>query len=218
MADTAAVENIGLQSTAPAPGVEPPPPEPRTKACRYCAVEIPHKAILCGECGSFQDWRGRASASALVLSLLVALISVLGSTIPVFTSATRAAASDLSVQAFFYTDSGLSLLVRNRGSRPGFVKSCKVAIINDGNRVWDFNFNLDGRTSSRIVGPDALQEVFWKTDMNWVETYIQKNGLLPKVASGELKARVEVELGLYEGKVGNAIVGETPFKHFFWKY
>jgi hypothetical protein len=47
------------------------------KPCALCGMEIPLGALKCSHCDSFQDWRKHLPFSSTVLSLLVALLSVL---------------------------------------------------------------------------------------------------------------------------------------------
>lgn len=55
--------------------------------CKQCCNDIPQRALLCSECGSYQDWRGWFSVSSTVLALLTALLSVLGIVTPVIINA-----------------------------------------------------------------------------------------------------------------------------------
>jgi hypothetical protein len=48
-----------------------------TKPCKVCGEEIRESARKCNHCDSYQDWRLNIGFSNTVLSLLVALCSVL---------------------------------------------------------------------------------------------------------------------------------------------
>lgn len=52
------------------------------KSCKLCGMWIPKAALRCGKCEAFQDWRGRLPANALMLSLIVSLVSVVGAVAP----------------------------------------------------------------------------------------------------------------------------------------
>lgn len=69
-----------LPSSPQAASGSPPPPSPTL--CVVCRNSIPEGALKCTECGSFQNWRRHLDFSSLVLSLLVALLSVSGIVIP----------------------------------------------------------------------------------------------------------------------------------------
>jgi hypothetical protein len=51
-------------------------PIPQTKRCRDCAQDIPAAALKCTHCDAWQNWRGALSFSIPVLSLLLAILSV----------------------------------------------------------------------------------------------------------------------------------------------
>ena len=51
--------------------------------CHNCSELIPAQAKQCTHCDAYQDWRRHIPLSSTVLSLLVALFAVLGTTIPV---------------------------------------------------------------------------------------------------------------------------------------
>ena len=51
--------------------------EAPTKLCKYCQKPMPHKAVICTECTSWQNWRGKLNVSVPVLSLLLALATVI---------------------------------------------------------------------------------------------------------------------------------------------
>lgn len=60
---------------------------PGTKRCKVCAEPINISAKKCIHCQSDQEWTSRLGFSATVLSLLVALITVLTAAIPVIRDA-----------------------------------------------------------------------------------------------------------------------------------
>ena len=54
-----------------------------TKPCIACGNNIPAAAIKCAKCSAYQNWRRFLGVSTNMLSLLVALVAVLGATVPV---------------------------------------------------------------------------------------------------------------------------------------
>src|SRR5829696_6773442 len=54
------------------------------KLCRACKLPMPAGANKCTKCSSLQNWRRYLDMSGLVLSLLVALTSVLAFAIPIW--------------------------------------------------------------------------------------------------------------------------------------
>ncbi len=66
------------------------------KLCRICCEPIAAGARKCIHCDSFQDWRGNLGVSATVLSLLVALVSVLTASAPILTKTLTPERSDLA--------------------------------------------------------------------------------------------------------------------------
>jgi ribosomal protein L40E len=98
-----------------APKQAPKPPRPM-KFCRRCSEEIPAVATYCRPCGSYQDWRVFVPGSSIVLSLLLALFSVLGTIAP-------------KVGEWMHRNSETSVLIVD-----GDKDDLCVAVSNDGNR------------------------------------------------------------------------------------
>jgi hypothetical protein len=94
---------------------------PATKSCRICAEEIKWAATQCIHCKSYQDWRSTLGFSTTVLSLLVALVSVLTVALPVFKAAVTPKNSALTYTVQGSTEGRIFVLVSNLGNRPGSV-------------------------------------------------------------------------------------------------
>jgi hypothetical protein len=96
-----------------------------SKPCVVCQEPIKRHATKCVHCGSYQDWRSNISfsLSTSVLSLLVALVTVLTAAVPVFKEALTPKNSDLtfSFQGASTDPIRLIVLATNRGVRPGTV-------------------------------------------------------------------------------------------------
>jgi hypothetical protein len=96
-----------------------------SKPCVVCQEPIRAHAKKCVHCGSYQDWRSNISMSLItsVLSLLVALVTVLTAAVPVARDALTPHNSDLmfSFQGASTDPIRLIVLATNRGVRPGTV-------------------------------------------------------------------------------------------------
>jgi len=169
-----ATDTIAPSVQSVATEVPPSPPETSSKSseperpCKLCRRPIPTGARLCAICGSYQNWLGGISRSGLVLSLLVALVSVSAVALPIFRTALRPARSEVRKVDYYYTDTGVSILLENKGSKHGFVSSCKMDVLDGSQYVWSFNFNLDSRSPTRVVPPDSVVEIFYRTDRTWM--------------------------------------------------
>jgi hypothetical protein len=95
---------------------------PGTKRCKVCAEPINVSAKRCIHCQSDQGWASRLGFSATVLSLLVALITVLTAAIPVIKDALTPRNSGLTASFQGADPVGVHVLVSNDGIRPGSVK------------------------------------------------------------------------------------------------
>lgn len=114
----------------PSPMAEPERPGPSTerpsastKPCRECGSVIPSSARLCKECKSYQSgWRAVVSVSTPVLALAVALVSVLGSTVPAIHAAAHRPASKLSFGPAALRGDLALVSVTNTGDAPAIVR------------------------------------------------------------------------------------------------
>jgi hypothetical protein len=102
--------------------------EPTTKACRTCASNIPVAAILSKECKSYQDWRGWLSISQVGLALAVALVSVVGSTVPTLIDLFTAKNSKLSLNFAGAAGGQVLLAVANPGNRAGTILTGELPV------------------------------------------------------------------------------------------
>lgn len=202
------------------PEVSVPVKTPALQPCKSCGTQIPVGAKLCSVCKSYQNWLGSINNSALILSLLVALFSVLSTAVPAVRNALRPDRSDLRLKRFYYTESGVSLIVNNTGRMPGFVSSCKMQLANGSSSIWDFNFNLEKPSDTRVVKADTIVELFFKTDHGWM-TDVLKEKVGPTwqalLNGGNLKAHLIVDLTQFDGSTDRR-ESVTPFKDFYYKY
>ena len=98
-----------------------------TKPCKICQEPINRGARKCIHCQSSQGWLSGLAVSATMMSLLVALVSVLAAAVPAFKSLLTPVNSDLVFVPQGMTRETVSVLVYNRGIRPGTFRSGSVA-------------------------------------------------------------------------------------------
>jgi hypothetical protein len=126
-----------------------------TKPCKVCAEPIKQAARICNQCKSYQDWRANINVSSTVLSLLVALVTVLTAAVPAIKSALTPEDSQLS---FVFQDASfdsIGILVSNSGIRPGAVGGGQFLLTGDP-LIWSFiELSIVGRPngSSFIIDP-----------------------------------------------------------------
>jgi hypothetical protein len=104
---------------------------PGTKRCKICKEPINSEARKCIHCQSDQGWRSRLSVSTAMMSLLVALVSVLTVAIPVIKTLVTPENSELVFAPQGATAETISVLVSNKGIRAGSVRSGAV-VLDDG--------------------------------------------------------------------------------------
>jgi hypothetical protein len=104
-------------------------PRPETLSrCSSCQEPIHPKAKLCKTCKSYQDWRRHFNFSAVVLSLLVALISVISAVGPQIISWLPPLGSQLEVKQFYYSTDAIVLIVENKGNQAGLIGRVNVTL------------------------------------------------------------------------------------------
>lgn len=93
-----------------------------------CRKQIPHDAIICTECDSYQDWRRYFGVSGTILSLLVALISVLTVAVPVIRSGLTPERSVVHCDVLRWNrEAGtVAVVVSNSGTRPAAVQTLSL--------------------------------------------------------------------------------------------
>jgi hypothetical protein len=98
-------------------------PRPETMSrCLSCQEPIHPKAKLCKTCKSYQDWRRHFDFSAVVLSLLVALISVISAVGPRIISWLPPFGSRLEVKSSYYSTDAIVLIVETRAIGLGILE------------------------------------------------------------------------------------------------
>jgi uncharacterized membrane protein len=92
-----------------------------TKPCNVCGEAIKLAARKCIHCESYQDWHADIGMSSTVLSLLIALISVLTISVPVVRNALTPKNSNLEYSYQGTASKVITVLVANTGIRTGDV-------------------------------------------------------------------------------------------------
>jgi hypothetical protein len=103
---------------------------PGTKPCKICREPINSEARKCIHCQSSQSFLSGLAVSATMMSLLVALVSVLSAAVPAMRSLLTPVNSDLVFVPQGVTAQTVSVLVSNRGIRPGSLRSGAVELDN----------------------------------------------------------------------------------------
>jgi hypothetical protein len=120
---------------------------PGTKPCRVCCEPINEKASRCIHCQSEQaELRYRLGFSGTVLSLLVALASVLAVAVPAIKDVLTPRNSAFRFSYQTITDGSLKILVSNVGIRPGSLREDARLLIRKSNT--DSEVRLLHRTSA----------------------------------------------------------------------
>lgn len=93
----------------------------KTKACGVCSEQVPDTAKFCTHCNHYLDWRRWLSMSQTTLSLLVALVSVIGAMGPAIVQAFRADNSKVKATFQSFVGGKVLMIVSNTGARAGNV-------------------------------------------------------------------------------------------------
>jgi hypothetical protein len=97
----------------------------------------------CIHCDSYQDWRGNISLGGTVLSLLVAVFSVLTVAVPVLVAALSLKNSDLIFTLQYADADKIEMLASNVGSRPGTMSSFARVIDQDKSVLLQYQLDVD---------------------------------------------------------------------------
>lgn len=102
--------------------------EPKTKPCKVCGEAIQPSATKCTHCDSYQNWYSNVGISTAVLSLLVALISVVSTSAPVIKDLITPKDSELTVSIQGMNAQNISIMVSNLGVRAGSIRGGKISL------------------------------------------------------------------------------------------
>ena len=151
----------------------------KTSTCYLCQEPIYPTAKMCNACHSYQDWRRFFSFSSVILSLLIALISVVSAVGPGIVGMLFPPRSHLVFVRCNYTKDGIAVFVENEGSRPGGIGGvtmlvyCKGLYFKPGdvpaelpdapdrrkNTFGFFKPSLDSREESMTIQPNSPKAV-----------------------------------------------------------
>lgn len=101
---------------------------PSVKKCVMCTKELPADARICTECDCYQDWRQYFGLSSTVLSLLVALFSVLTVAVPVISDALTPKISSVHCNLISWDENTgeVRIAVSNEGARAAVIKTLQL--------------------------------------------------------------------------------------------
>jgi hypothetical protein len=90
-----------------------------------CRKEIPSGAKICTECNCYQDWRRYFGVSGTILSLFVALFSVLAVALPVIWNTLTPNRSEVQCNLLNWSENTgeVTIIVSNKGNRPAVLKA-----------------------------------------------------------------------------------------------
>lgn len=102
--------------------------EAQAKLCRHCKCTIHKDATYCAECHLYQDHRRFVWFGTTTLSLLIALITVIGFVSPKVAKALYPPADSLQIQLLECGNGGgvVTLVVSNTGERAGAIRSIVI--------------------------------------------------------------------------------------------
>jgi len=116
--------------------------------CKICGEPISTTARKCTHCDSYQDWRGGINISNTVLSLLVALVSVLAVAIPAIHEALKAKNSELRFAFQGANTEAITIFATNSGTRPGTVQSTLTLKVSAAGKTVEVPLTIQLRESS----------------------------------------------------------------------
>lgn len=181
---------------------------PNEKKCVECYSDIPLKARKCVHCGAYQtSWR-YISFSSTFLALLIALLSVAGTTLPPLVSAIKDG-TNISVTLTAAENLEITTFIKNTGQRAGVVFLPYVSVCLEGEecdyfaswrnlevRFKDFDGYVGGGQSKIVkllLTEDACREIGADSQESAEEVLDQFDTLR---ASCLLRYRVQDFLGL----------------------
>lgn len=136
--------------------------------CRFCGSQMASGFVFCKECDHFNDWRRHFNVSTTVLSLLVALFSVLGLNLSAIFDLVFPSRASLAVGAAIVSPFQINLTATNIGEQPGYLGSsinCRPA--NAGGNYLSFASGIID-----VVAPGAQAEsVYHVNSTYWIKFF-----------------------------------------------
>lgn len=167
-------------------------PEVREVRCIECREIINEQARVCLKCNSRQDWRRHLSFSSTILSLLIALASVLSTAIPAIVSALTPHSSHINVAVVRWRNHAsvqnyqedrkfdFQLYVSNSGSRRGGIGRVKMRPAGVKQAPWeelDVTHHYAGGTE--LIDPGTAHFLYYSRASLFSPTRKQPAPLLP---------------------------------------
>lgn len=125
-----------------------------TKVCALCAEAVAATAIKCKHCDAYQGRWLFLNLSAPVLSLLVALVSILALAIPAMVAVFERPGSDVRLAFQYFEDGTAHFVASNSGTRPGSVGEVYFDYGSQGTR-----YALRSQSERRMIAPNASEEM-----------------------------------------------------------
>jgi hypothetical protein len=100
------------------------------KTCKFCCSEVPKTAVICTNCGQYQNWRKYVNLSSVFLSLAIALFTVVSFTLPVLRAQFEAPKTELTATLLGINDGMFHFLIANSGNRIGTVSGFRLLELN----------------------------------------------------------------------------------------
>jgi hypothetical protein len=162
--------------------------------CLVCREDIQEGAKKCIHCDSYQDWRRYFSVGTVVLSLLIALFSVLTTLIPVVLDAFHTPRAKLEFKVLECKVDGVRVRVRNTGDQLTAVSGGEVRLHRGGGAV-EPGWALKPAGGAKTIFPGKQSEFRLALDSS--------DGLLPRARGDGDECRYQVEL-IEESLLGEA--------------
>ncbi len=126
-----------------------PPPT----VCKVCMLPMPSGARKCAECSSWQDWRSHVTFGSTLLSLLVALVSVLTFAVPIWkTSLTPDVHLPAPVLLDINEGAEATFVVTNAGKLPTILEYLVM-----GTNDAVLSFDMSGMSPhERVIEPNRI--------------------------------------------------------------
>lgn len=136
-----------------------------TKPCAMCGEPIRINAKKCVHCGSYQSWRGRINFSATILSLLVALTAVIGSTVPAIKAFLVPSVATFRFSPPTFNLGSVSVTATNIGAQPATLDSAFIMIPQKtGGQPYIFDLPSPNKASEQTVGPGETKILTYNFD------------------------------------------------------
>lgn len=191
--------------------------EPK-KPCLICAEPIAFAAKKCKYCGSYQDYRRHFTFSGTILSLLVALVSVLALSAPIIKSALEPKDASIKFVTATVDEKYIYVLVTNKGNEAGTFNGADLFYIEDNKvMVVELKVQDDEDKDSMYFSPKE-SKLLKLTSKSMPRVVTRNNEYLPDFITEDTKY---VFRGLYS-TAGGTIRGrddvywDDPFFHEFY--